>query len=404
MTPHAALDPSVPAVVLNLDPYAYHHGQLGAVRSLGRAGVPTWAAVADGRFPVTRSRHLAGTVLWNASTCDDDELVAGLLAIGERLGRYVPVAVDDRLATVLAARADELRPALLLPDVPKDLPRRCADKAGLARLCRDHGIGTPMTAEVVTDEDVTAFVDEAGAPPYVVKVARPWEVPAGRSLPRTSVVDEAGLRALTRDAGVPLVAQQYVTGGDAASHAYVDRHGEVAFLGTAVKTRSLPPGRGPTVAGRAQHLPEVAAATLALLAATGWRGGVDLDFRTTRDGRPLLVDVNPRQGAQSRLFERVDGLDLARALHLDMTGRPVGTGPQLVPKAFRVELDELRVARHYLRQDGLAALRGGPGRTEWAWWAADDVRPFLALVRDHTSGSRRHAPAGGPRTPQLQPR
>ncbi|MGZ6791783.1 MAG: hypothetical protein ACXVFV_02440, partial [Mycobacteriales bacterium] len=68
---------------------------------------------------------------------------------------------------------------------------------------------------------------------------------------------------------------------------------------------------------------------------------------------------------------------------------------------FRVEQDELRVLRHYLRQDGLAALRGGPGRTEWAWWAADDARPFLALVRDHASRTRRNAPAAGPRVPQL---
>lgn len=401
MTPHAPLDPTVPAVVVNLDAYAYHHGQLGAVRSLGRAGVQTWAVVADARFPVTRSRHLAGAVTWHAAGCDDDEVVAGLLAIGERLGPYVPVAVDDRLATLLAARAGELRPTLLLPDIPGDLPQRCADKLGLARLCEEHGIGTPLTREVATEEDVSAFVAEAGPPPYVVKVARPWEVPAGRVLPRASVLDEAGLRALAREAGVQLVAQQYVTGGDAAAYAYVDRHGQVAFLGTAVKTRSVPPGSGQTVAGRAQHLPEVAAATLAFVGATGWRGILDLDFRTTTDGPPLLVDVNPRQGAQSRLFERVDGLDVARALHLDMTGRDVGTGPQRVPKAFRVEQDELRVLRHYLRQDGIGALRGGPGRTEWAWWAADDPRPFLALVRDHASRTRRNAPATSPRVPQL---
>lgn len=37
------LDTSTPAVVFKLDPNVMHHGGLGLIRSLGRAGVPMYA-------------------------------------------------------------------------------------------------------------------------------------------------------------------------------------------------------------------------------------------------------------------------------------------------------------------------------------------------------------------------
>lgn len=399
---HSPLDPTVPAVAVNLDPYGYHHGQLGAVRSLGRAGVPIWVVVAAEQFPVARSRHLAGSIVWDAASCSDDEVVAGLAMIGERLGACVPVPLDDRLATLLAARADELRPALLLPDVPPDLPRRCADKVELARLCTENDIGTPFSREVSDDEGARSFLSEAGPPPYVVKIIRPWTDHIGADLPRAGLVDERELRDLVARADGPLLLQQYVPGVDVMAHGYVDRNGAVSCVGTGVKVRSIPPGSGPTVAGRGQAFPAVADATRALLAATRYRGGAGMDFRVGIDGRPLLVDFNPRQGAQFRLFERADGMDLSRALHLDMTGRDVGAGEQLLPKCFRVEQNELRVARQYVRQDGIASFGGGRGHTEWAWWAKDDPAPFLAMVRSHLQRRRGPLPPG-PRVPRFAP-
>ena len=53
-----SFDTATPAVVLKFDPNVMHHGGLGVIRSLGRAGVPvygvhegTWAPAASSRYP-----------------------------------------------------------------------------------------------------------------------------------------------------------------------------------------------------------------------------------------------------------------------------------------------------------------------------------------------------------------
>ncbi|NDZ84036.1 ATP-grasp domain-containing protein, partial [Streptomyces sp. SID10115] len=52
------LDTRIPAVLLRIDRNPFHHGTLGAVRSLGRAGVEVHLVADDRRSPVQRSRHL----------------------------------------------------------------------------------------------------------------------------------------------------------------------------------------------------------------------------------------------------------------------------------------------------------------------------------------------------------
>jgi len=42
-----------------------------------------------------------------------------------------------------------------------------------------------------------------------------------------------------------------------------------------------------------------------------------------RDGKYKLLDVNPRIGSTFRLFAAQNGLDVARALYLDVTAQPV---------------------------------------------------------------------------------
>lgn len=54
----ASFDTSVPAVLVRLDRNPFHHGTLGAVRSLGRAGITVHAVIESARSPVARSRYL----------------------------------------------------------------------------------------------------------------------------------------------------------------------------------------------------------------------------------------------------------------------------------------------------------------------------------------------------------
>ena len=71
---------------------------------------------------------------------------------------------------------------------------------------------------------------------------------------------------------------------------------------------------------------------------------------------------------------------MVRALHLDLTGRAIPAAPQVDGRQFVVGNFELLAA---LRLRRWRALTSGPavaGPTEFAWWAADDPLPALALL------------------------
>jgi len=117
----------------------------------------------------------------------------------------------------------------------------------------------------------------------------------------------------------------------------------------------------------------------------GYCGIADLDFRyDRRDGRYKLVDFNPRVGAQFRLFENAAGVDVVRAMHLDLTGRRV---PQAVAPSGRrilvenVDLTARLSARLSRRPSGYRVpVPSGPVHTELAWLAADDPLPVAAML------------------------
>ncbi|MDP2736014.1 MAG: hypothetical protein Q8P12_07465 [bacterium] len=64
--------------------------------------------------------------------------------------------------------------------------------------------------------------------------------------------------------------------------------------------------------------------------AIGYRGVLDIGFRFDhRDGLHKLLDVNPRIGSLFRLFTSDNGMDVVRALYLDLTVQPVIAGQAL---------------------------------------------------------------------------
>jgi hypothetical protein len=61
--PAASFDTSVPALVLKIGNYVRGHGAMGAIRSLGRAGVPVFAVTEDRWTPAAVSRYLTRRIV-----------------------------------------------------------------------------------------------------------------------------------------------------------------------------------------------------------------------------------------------------------------------------------------------------------------------------------------------------
>ncbi|MEU5160553.1 ATP-grasp domain-containing protein [Streptomyces sp. NPDC020875] len=412
-------DAGVPALVLRLDRNPFHHGTLGAVRSLGRAGIEVHAVVESAASPVVRSRHLhrAHPVGRGAVGRDGTGFTELLLRVSDLIGAPAVLVPMDDLGAILTARyADRLADRYLFPRQDAGVPGSLADKSALAAVCEQAGVPQPPTVVPASAAEAAAAVRTLGVP-LVAKWSRPWLLPPASGLRSTTLVGSAAaVRELyargeryARGApgGVGLLLQRYLPDAPDADWffhgCFATGDGRLLAGGTGRKELSWPPRAGLTAKGRWWPNERVAAAARRLVDAVGYRGVIDLDFRRDRaDGAYRLLDANPRPGAQFRLFTDPDGTDVVRALYRDLTGQ------QLAPRTERP--GRVFVAENYALLSAAAAATAalGPGRRagpgirrapdpagfETAWFAGDDPRPFLAMTgawlgRGLAKGARR---------------
>lgn len=386
-----SVDADTPAVVLKFDPNVMHHGGLGVIRSLGRAGVRVYAVHEDELAPAASSRYLRGRVLWRPDAADVDRVLAGLSRLAQIIGRpAVLIPTDDAGAIFLAEHGRELRPQFLFPDLPAGLPRRLAGKYSLHEVCREFGVASPQTTLPGSLAQAREFAHAAGYP-VIAKLTAPWHAPRG--LRSTQVIGDERELGRVYDAcgraGTGLMLQEFIPGGDGHDwffHGYCDADSVCRPAFTGVKVRSYPSGAGLTSFGRSAPNAVLRDEITGLLTRLGYRGLLDLDIRLdARDGRYHLLDFNPRLGAQFRIFRDTAGTDVALAAYLDLTGQPVPPAEQVNGRSFVVEnYDPVSALRHWRAgeldwRSWVASVRAAD---EWAWFARDDLRPFgLMCVR-----------------------
>jgi D-aspartate ligase len=418
--PDAAADVSVPALLLKVGQYPLHSGGVAVIRSLGRLGVPAYA-VTEGRWtPAAVSRYCAGRFIWRVTGHEEPGVLAAKLrSAGVSLRasagkRCVLVPVDDEAATLVAEHAPSLAEYFLFPSVPAGLPRELASKQRLFELCRAHDVPAPLTVQPATRAELAEFAADAVFP-VVIKNAEPWQRRTAPAVAHTTVVRSAEDLLAAVPGGVPgVIVQEYIPREQAQDwivHLYCDANSDCRCLFTGVKVRSWPPHSGATAAAYALANPSLAQLTERFCKSLGYRGIADLDWRLDlRDGQYKLVDFNPRVGNQFRLFVTERGIDVVRALHLDLTGRAIPPGA--VPDGRRIVVEHIdlpaRLAYRFggyrgngQRGNGYPAAPMPPpaAGTELAWLAADDPLPFLAMI-PHLGGgararhgTRRSAPA-----------
>jgi predicted ATP-grasp superfamily ATP-dependent carboligase len=117
--------------------------------------------------------------------------------------------------------------------------------------------------------------------------------------------------------------------------------------------------------------------------------------------------VNPRIGATFRLFVAENGIDVARALYLDMTGQPVVAAAASEGRKWIVEDCDLVSSFRYYRDGKLTGrewLRSLEGVRECALWALDDPLPLASMFLRDGWEMLAHTPAKLPGRQQRAPR
>src|SRR5262249_38354743 len=140
---------------------------------------------------------------------------------------------------------------------------------------------------------------------------------------------------------------------------------------------------GMTALGICVPNPEIELATKALVKAVGYQGILDIGYRyDARDSSYKLLDANPRLGATFRLFVATNGMDVVRAEYLHFSWQPLPVSNISTGRKWIVEDADLISCVQYYR-DGVLTIpewvAGYAGIQECAWFAADDIMPFLRM-------------------------
>jgi D-aspartate ligase len=399
----SGVDTSTPVVVLQLAADNYPHGRLGVLRTLGRMGA-TVSLVQRDRLGLARfSRYCDGCAVHDPTSAAPGETMELLASIGSSAAkRPVLMATDDVGTLFVEDNAAALGEHFCFPDQPKGLARTLANKRELYLMCVDQGVDAPDTVFPRSREEVEGLAATTTYP-VVVKSMDPVllsQRPEASSV--TIVVDSDELLRAYEVMESPeepnLMFQQYIPGGPLWSwifNGYLDARSECLFGRTGRKVRQDPPGTGAASLAETAPNEEVDTAARRFLKGIGYQGIVDMGFRfDERDGRYKLFDVNPRIGASFRTFVGADGMDVARALYLDLTGQPVPRSPSFSHRRWLNEPSDVSAGLAY-RREGALSLRQWisslRGVEEAAWLARDDPLPFGAMVARFVARRARRA-------------
>jgi D-aspartate ligase len=364
--------------VLVLGPPRYV-GPLGVMRSLGAQGIPVYGLAHRRRSAANASRFCAGTIPAGDDgrpTADPERDLEALLAAGRKLGKGTILIVgSDEWAFFVADHADALADVYRFPRVSPKLARDLATKDGLYRLACDHGVPSPKIAFPRTAEEAGQIARRLHYPVFLKPVvSRPrgqW-----KDIAEDAESLLANYRLMEESPTAPNVMfQEYIPGEDAdvwMFNGYFDQHGRCLAAFTGQKLRQHPAHMGIATFGICTHNQRVVDLTVGLLSKLGYSGLVDIGYRyDRRDNTYKVLDINPRLGGAFRLFVDRNGLDVARAMYLDLTGQPV---PAVMPWEGRHWIKEdadLIALKYYRRLDGLK-VRSWLGSV----WQADEGATF----------------------------
>jgi len=363
-------------------------GPLGVIRSLRELGARVYVAATRERSLGRASRYCAGAFQVGQEGRPSgaaEAILEQLLGAGRRLGTgAILLAGSDEWAVFVATHAGVLSEAFRFPQQPLQLVQALASKQDMHDLARAHGVATPRVARPRSVEEAESLAEGLNYPVMLKPIlSRP-----GRQTV-TLVGDRESLLAHLCEVDDPgnVLCQEYIPGTDSdvwIFNGYFDGRSRCLAAFTGRKLRQHPAHMGLCALGECVHNRDVIEITERFLGEIGYTGIVDIGYRwDARDGSYKVLDINPRLGGAFRMFVDANGLDVARACYLDLTGQAVPQVAQRDGRRWLLEAADLIAYRHYRRDKGLGVidwLRSMRGLEEGATFSLGDPLPFAVAM------------------------
>jgi len=383
-------DTSTPVVVLRPD----HHGSLCLIRSLGRIGVPVYAVGSQPNSAGMLSRYCRGKFITDDNASDPRNLVEFLHGVSRKIGtRPILTCTNDGSSAFIADNDDALRESFLFPGISRQLVHALSDKKEMYFLCKKFSIPTAETSFPQSRRDVLDFLASDCALFPVMLKGIDGALLERQGKPKMVIVRNAQelldqYDRMEDPANPNLMLQEYIPGGDDSVwmfNGYFNENSDCLLGFAGRKLRQHPVYTGATSLGILLQNEFVENTTKKFMKAVGYRGVLDIGYRfDARNGLYKILDINPRVGATFRLFLARNGMDVVRAMYLDLTGQSVPSAAGIEGRKWVVENGDI-ISYHEYRKDGkisfLQWIRSFRGVQEGAWFALDDLVPFGSMLR-----------------------
>ncbi len=379
-----------PVVILGANFYT----ALGAIRTLGRRGIPVYAL--DYHFPTAyalASRYVTRRILCPDVNTDEEGLARFLLDLGKSFPeRPVLMATADNYALLISRYAEELSRYYLFPDNRANLLEKVIDKKGLAQLAEEHGLRIPQTF-IVDQEANLAKITSNIAYPCIIKPALSHKfVRVFRQ--KCIFVNNEGelLPALktAQDSRLEVMVQEIIPGFDDRMYvfdAYINKQGRVTHTFSAQKLRQFPINFGSSTLTHQVFIRELIELGREYMQKIGYRGYGEIEFKQHPDnGLFYLIEINARLSTLNILFDQC-GVEFTYIMYRDLIGNPLPDFhlEEERPWAFWHAYEDLISCFAYLKKKQLTLGQiikpWRAHRKAHAVWAADDPLPLFAFSR-----------------------
>lgn len=380
----------VPVVLLGANFYT----ALGAIRTLGRRGIPVIAL--DYHFPTAyalSSRYVTERILCPDVNKDEKALADFLLQLGRKFSeRPVLMATADSYALLISRFSDELSQYYRFPDLASGLLESIIDKKGLHHLAMRHNLRTPLTYIVDEKADLGAIAD-AIPYPCIIKPALSHKfvkIFRQKCLFASDKSELVESLTLAQSSELEVMVQEIIPGFDDQMFVfdvYIDRNGNATHTLSGQKLRQFPINFGSSTL--THHFYDQILIDLGLdyMRRLNYRGYGEIEFKKDpRSGDYYMIEINARLSTLNILFDKC-GVEFTYIMYRDLIGDPL---PEFhlrkdQPWAFWHAYEDMISVRAYLRKKQLSlpqVIRPWLSHHKaHAIWAADDIMPLFSFAR-----------------------
>lgn len=281
---------------------------LVAIRELGRTGVSCGAIDSDPTTPAFASRWCALSAVVPDFVDDQDAFVDGVIAFCTEHSPRALIPMHDGSIEALRRRREELERVVGLAMAPEQALAVAVDKARTLEHGQAVGLSGPRGVLVRDLAEMEAALGDLGVP-LVIKPTHTWvqgdEV--GRRLRATVATTHAQASTIAAEMleyETHLMLQEWLSGAREAI-SLMCAQGRIWARFAQRADRMLPPLGGNSILRESIPLPpDITPAAERLVLEMGLDGYSEVEFRRGADGRPALMEINPRLSASVEIAVR----------------------------------------------------------------------------------------------------